>query len=115
MPNKQAVKKAITVATGVLALWGYFPGKALRMVGDLPKGVMAQWRRWCLDPEYAVGAEGDAVRNTESIHSFYTGAPRTLKRIAPRDIGVARIGHFGFFRTAFESSLWQPHLLPELG
>lgn len=46
---------------------------------------------------------------------FYTCAPRTLKRIAPRDIGVARIGHFGFFRAAFESSLWRPHLLLELG
>ena len=163
VPNKHSVAKAVTVATGsgywlenvpslrlkVWWLWyvltpialrvcGYFPGRALRKVGDLPKGVMAQWRRWCLDPEYAVGAEGDAVRaeyaavrapivsisfeddemmsarNTESIHSFYTSAPRTLKRIAPRDIGVARIGHFGFFRAAFEFSLWRPHLLPEL-
>jgi predicted alpha/beta hydrolase len=163
VPNKHSVAKAVTVATGsgywlenvprlrlkVWWLWyvlapvalgvcGYFPGRALRKVGDLPKGVMAQWRRWCLDPQYAVGAEGEAVRaeyaavrapivsisfsddemmsarNTESIHSFYTGAPRTMKRIAPRDVGVARIGHFGFFRAAFESSLWRPHLLPEL-
>jgi predicted alpha/beta hydrolase len=78
------------------------------MVGDLPKGVMAQWRRWCLDPQYAVGAEGDVVRaeyaavrapivsisfsddemmsarNTESIHSFYTGAPRSSPRSGGR-------------------------------
>jgi predicted alpha/beta hydrolase len=163
VPNKHSVAKAVTVATGsgywlenvpslrlkVWWLWyvltpialgvcGYFPGRALRKVGDLPKGVMAQWRRWCLDPEYAVGAEGDAVRaqyaavrapivslsfsddemmsarNTESIHSFYTGAQRTMKRIAPRDVGVARIGHFGFFRAALESSLWRSHLQPEL-
>jgi predicted alpha/beta hydrolase len=163
VPNKHSVAKAVTVATGsgywlenvpslrlkVWWLWyvltpialgvcGYFPGRALRKVGDLPKGVMAQWRRWCLDPEYAVGAEGEAVRaeyaavrapivslsfsddemmsarNTESIHSFYTGAQRTMKRIAPRDVGVARIGHFGFFRAALESSLWRSHLLPEL-
>jgi predicted alpha/beta hydrolase len=163
VPNKERVTKAVTVATGsgywrettpgirsrawwlffvvtppALALWGYFPGKTLRKVGDLPKGVMEQWRRWCLDPQYAVGAEGEAVRaayaavrspivslsfsddemmsarSTESIHGFYTGASRKMKRIAPRDIGVARIGHFGFFRSAFESSLWRPHLLPEL-
>jgi predicted alpha/beta hydrolase len=163
VPNKEFITKAITVATGsgywrentprirpmawwlwfvvtppALALWGYFPGKALRKVGDLPKGVMAQWRRWCLDPEYAVGAEGDAVRaqyaavrtpivslsfaddemmslrNTESIHGFYAAAPRKMKRIAPRDIGAPRIGHFGFFRSAFEASLWRRHLLPEL-
>ena len=163
VPNNKAVKKAITIATGsgywlqnvpslrlkvwwlwfvlvplALPLFGYFPGRALRKVGDLPKGVMAQWRRWCLNAEYAVGVEGDAVRaayaavrapivslsfaddemmsaaNTESIHGFYSGAPRTMKRIAPQDIGVQRIGHFGFFRAAFESSLWRGHVLPEL-
>ena len=37
-----------------------------------------------------------------------------MKRIAPRDIGVESIGHFGFFRAAFEPTLWRPHLLPEL-
>src|SRR5690606_6760905 len=45
-----------------LKLFGYFPGRRLRKVGDLPRGVMAQWRRWCLDPEYLVGVEGEAVR-----------------------------------------------------
>jgi predicted alpha/beta hydrolase len=163
VPNHERVTKVVTIATGsgywrettpsirprawwlffvvtppALALCGYFPGRALRKVGDLPKGVMQQWRRWCLDPEYSVGAEGEAVRaeyaavrtpitslsfaddemmsarNTESIHGFYSGASRKMKRIAPRDIGAARIGHFGFFRAAFESSLWRPHLLPEL-
>lgn len=157
------VRKAITVATGSgywlenvpslrfkvwwlwyvlvplsLPLFGYFPGKALRKVGDLPKGVMVQWRRWCLDPDYAVGVEGEAIRaqyaavrtpivslsfsddelmsarNTESIHGFYAGAPRKMKRIAPQDIGAARIGHFGFFRSAYEGSRWREHLLPEL-
>jgi predicted alpha/beta hydrolase len=163
VPNQNLLTKAVTVATGsgywrentrgirpkawwlwfvvtppALALWGYFPGRALRKVGDLPKGVMAQWRRWCLDPEYAVGAEGDEVRaqyaavrtpivslsfsddemmsarNTESIHGFYAAAPRTMKRIAPQDIGAPRIGHFGFFRSVFEPSLWRDYLLPEL-
>ena len=163
VPNRASIQKAVTIATGsgywrensprirpmawwlwfvltplVLPLCGYFPGKTLRKVGDLPKGVMEQWRRWCLDPEYAVGAEGKSMRaqyasvrtpivslsfsddemmslrNTESIHGFYSGAPRTMKRLAPQDIGAKRIGHFGFFRSAFEGSLWRQHLLPEL-
>jgi predicted alpha/beta hydrolase len=163
VPNRERVAKAITIATGSgywrensprirpMAWWlwfviaplalrvcGYFPGKALRKVGDLPKGVMQQWRRWCLDPEYAVGAEGETVRaqyaavrtpivslsfaddemmsarNTESIHGFYSGAQRKMKRIAPQDIGARRIGHFGFFRSSFENTLWRAHLLPEL-
>ncbi len=113
-----------------LPLFGYFPGRALRKVGDLPAGVMRQWRRWCLDRDYLVGVEGDAVReryrairtpilslsftddelmsrsNIESLHSFYAGAPRELRRIAPRDIGQKKIGHFGFFRRRGADALW---------
>ena len=163
VPNRHRVAKMITVATGsgywlhnaprVLAtvwwLWfvlvpvavrlaGYFPGRRLRKVGDLPRGVIEQWRRWCLDREYAVGAEGPEVRglyaavdvpvvslsftddeymsarNIASIHGFYTGAAVTLKRFAPADIDVRRIGHFGFFKASFERTLWREHVLPEL-
>ena len=126
------------IAPLAVRVFGYFPGRRLRKVGDLPRGVMEQWRRWCLNREYAVGAEGGRVRalyasldlpivslsftddeymsarNTESIHGFFVNAPRTMIRIAPRDIGAARIGHFGFFRPAFEDSLWKSRLLPEL-
>ena len=99
---------------------------------------MAQWRRWCLDPEYAVGAEGAAVReryaavrsplvaisftddeymserNTASLHGFYRNAPQVARRISPADAGVPRIGHFGFFRGALAEPLWRRYLLPEL-
>jgi len=37
---------------------------------------------------------------------FYAAAPKRMDRIAPGDIGVRRIGHFGFFRKPFESTLW---------
>jgi predicted alpha/beta hydrolase len=111
-------------------LFGYFPGKRLGMVGDLPRGVIRQWRRWCLDPEYAVGAEGPEVRelfsavalpitalsftddemmseaSTRSLHGFYTGAAVTHRRVAPADLGVSRIGHFGAFKA--------PELWPRL-
>ncbi len=118
-------------------LLGYFPGRRLNMVGDLPKGVVQQWRRWCLHPEYAVGVEPGAreryaevrtpivslsftddefmsARNTESIHGFYSNAPRTMVRIAPEEAGVKRIGHFGFFRPEQEEPLWNRYLRPAL-
>jgi predicted alpha/beta hydrolase len=163
VPNRERVSRVITVATGsgywrentaslrrtswwlwfVVAplsvrLFGYFPGRRLRKVGDLPRGVMEQWRRWCLNPEYAVGVEGEAaralyaavrtpivslsftddefmsLRNTESIHGQYANARRTMKRIAPKEIGEKRIGHFGFFKPKFEHSLWRNYLLPEI-
>ncbi|AVP58832.1 alpha/beta hydrolase family protein [Pulveribacter suum] len=111
-------------------LCGYFPGKRLRAVGDLPAGVALQWRRWCLHPRYSVGAEGapaqssyEAVRfpihawsmtddelmtlaGTESLLALYAHAPRQIERIAPQDGRAPRIGHFGFFRDRFARTLW---------
>lgn len=121
-----------------LKLCGYFPGKRLRKIGDLPRGVMAQWRRWCLNPEYAVGAEGAAVRaayaavnvpvtsisftddeymsarNVESLHGFYANARQRRVRLDPAQLGMKRIGHFGFFRSSAEAPLWRSYLLPTL-
>jgi predicted alpha/beta hydrolase len=111
-------------------LFGYFPGKRLRKVGDLPRGVIMQWRRWCLDPRYHVGAEGEPLRSqfeqvrfpvvalsmtddelmtergTRVLVDCYPNAPRRIERIAPADVSAKRIGHFGFFRDQFQSSLW---------
>jgi predicted alpha/beta hydrolase len=155
IPNRECIDRVITIATGsgywrenswqtrrfVWWLWyvaaplamsvaGYFPGKRLRKVGNLPRGVMEQWRRWCLDREYVVGVEGDSVRRSyasvrtpmlslsftddemmseqsiSSLHGLYANAPIEYRRIAPREIGVKRIGHFGFFRPQFEQTLW---------
>jgi predicted alpha/beta hydrolase len=120
-----------------LALLGYYPGRRLRLLGDLPPAAMAQWRRWCLDPEYAVGVEGEraralyaavrtpitslsftddeylSARNIEALHQQYTGAPRRMLRISPAERGLSRIGHLGFFRPGQER-LWQDLVLPEL-
>lgn len=111
-------------------LCGYFPGRKLKKVGDLPAGVMLQWRKWCLDPLYSVGAEGEGARlayaqatfpvlalsitddelmtwrGTQNLINLYTGAARSFERITPADLGVKRIGHFGFFRQQFSQSLW---------
>jgi predicted alpha/beta hydrolase len=155
IPNRHRIDRIVTVATGsgywienswptkrvVWWLWfvvvpialrvvGYFPGKRIRKVGDLPKGVMAQWRRWCLAREYVVGAEGEAVRaayasvrtpimslsftddemmserGVRSMHDLYRAAPVEYRRISPQEVGAAQIGHFGFFRPQFEQTLW---------
>jgi predicted alpha/beta hydrolase len=155
IPNRERIDRVVTVATGsgywlenawrtksmVWWLWffvvpialrvaGYFPGKRLRKVGNLPRGVMAQWRRWCLSREYVVGAEGEHVREAyasvrapmlslsftddelmsargiRSLHGLYTNAPVEYRRISPLDVGATRIGHFGFFRPQFERTLW---------
>jgi predicted alpha/beta hydrolase len=110
------------------AVFGYFPGRRLRKIGDLPRGVVMQWRRWCLNPRYNVGAEGAderfaqvrfpilalsmtddelmTERGTQTLVGFYANAPRRIERIAPADVQARRIGHFGFFREQFRATLW---------
>ncbi|MBU4422741.1 MAG: alpha/beta fold hydrolase [Gammaproteobacteria bacterium] len=111
-------------------LCGYFPGRALKKVGDLPFGVILQWRRWCLHPAYSVGAEGAAVaqsygavrfpvlalsmaddelmtlRGTHNLVNLYANTERRVESISPAELKVRRIGHFGFFRDQFRQSLW---------
>jgi predicted alpha/beta hydrolase len=142
--NAQPLRRKVWLFWWVMAplltpMFGYFPGRALGMVGDLPRGVIEQWRRWCLDPDYCVGAEGETVRarfdavtapltsisftddemmsaaNISSLHGFYRNAPRSMKRLAPFDHGLARVGHFGFFRPEIGRVLWVSQLAPELG
>ena len=111
-------------------LCGYFPGRALKKVGDLPSGVILQWRRWCLHPTYSVGAEGAAVaqsygavrfpvlalsmaddelmtlRGTHNLVNLYANTESRVESISPAELKVRRIGHFGFFRDQFRQSLW---------
>jgi predicted alpha/beta hydrolase len=111
-------------------LFGYFPGRSLRKVGNLPAGVVLQWRRWCLNPRYSVGAEGEPARRayasarfpvlalsiaddelmtlqgTHSLMKLYENAPRQVERIAPAELALRRIGHFGPFRREQEDKLW---------
>ena len=161
--NRERITKAITIAAGsgywlenspqlkkrawllwyfvapiATRLFGYFPGKRLNMVGDLPEGVITQWRKWCLHPDYMVGVEGEPVRalfssvvmpitslsftddelmsenNIRSLHGFYSAAEIDMIRISPDMIGEKKIGHFGFFKVCFKETLWQPYLLTEL-
>jgi len=140
--NTQELKRVVWLMWYVITplltpVFGYFPGARLNMVGDLPKGVVEQWRKWCLHPDYAVGAEGPDVQalydsvtqpvsilsftddeymsaeSTASLHAFYRSAPQEHRRLNPAELGIKRIGHFGFFRRAMADVLWEKYLLPE--
>jgi predicted alpha/beta hydrolase len=107
---------------------GYFPGAKIGMIGDLPGGVMKQWRRWCLDPDYLVGVEPGAreayararfpilslaiaddwmmpERNIESLQAHFGTRDREVRRIT-RAIAGGPVGHLGFFRRRYRGTLW---------
>ncbi|MDX1756219.1 MAG: alpha/beta hydrolase [Marinobacter sp.] len=121
----------------VVPVAGYFPGDRLNIMCDLPKGVMMQWRKWCLHPRYVVGVEGEALaqrfasvdipitalrfsddemmsrRSIETLHGFFTGAPKKMVTIEPADIGQKRIGHIGWHKNRYRA-LWERYILDEL-
>lgn len=116
--------------------YGYFPGKKIGAIGDLPKAAAFEWRSWCLNPRYAAGAHPNnqaryslfqkpmtsiafsddemiSLDNVKVLNSSFDQAQVNLRLIEPHAFGAKRIGHLGFFRKEHQA-LWQQILLPEL-
>ncbi|MFN0183987.1 MAG: alpha/beta fold hydrolase [Aquabacterium sp.] len=118
----------------VLATLGWFPGRRLGIMDDMPGGALRQWMRWCRSPHYLMsegGAERRAryaafrqpllvvgftddefmsERSTRALTEWYTGAQTDWRRVAPADIGVPRIGHF----DAYKARIGRERLWPQL-
>jgi predicted alpha/beta hydrolase len=108
--------------------FGYLPGWT-GIKEDLPDGVAREWAAWCRRREYLLtghperragfdrfdrpilsyGFSDDPYAPRPAIEgllAFYRNTPATHREIAPRDLGVPAIGHFGFFREAVGAALW---------
>jgi len=118
----------LVLAPLMLASLGYWPGR-LGVGHDLPPGVVRDWRRWSLLPEYLfddpnIDAGGRAACRGRVLSNSITddrgfappaAAAHLLSRIGaayiahrifkPAYADVRRIGHFGFFRQQ-TSILW---------
>jgi predicted alpha/beta hydrolase len=129
-PSRRLAPLMLHLAGPLLTpLLGYFPGRALRMVADLPAPVMRQWSRWCRHPGFAWGCEPALV--LPSLHSarfsiaafsftddeamteactrqLLAALPNTtstLRVLAPAELGLRAIGHVGAFRRD-AAALW---------
>ena len=114
---------------------GYFPGKRLGWVEDLPRGVANEWsfRRARLEqsfpraeretllarfaavraPILAIGLTDDEFATPSAIRralAYYTHAARQQVELAPRDLGFASIGHFGLFHSRHREGFWRSSL-----
>lgn len=115
------------VVPGVASTLGYLPG-SLGIGEDLPAGVAREWAAWCRTPGYVVGGNNAGRRAlyrrveapilafgfddddyappaaVSALLALYENA--TVRR---RQVSRAehRVGHFGFFRERFRSTLWR--------
>jgi predicted alpha/beta hydrolase len=112
-------------------MMGYYPGKVLNVFWDLPKGVALEWAKWCRNrkgmfgfhsdrplnnikaPLLAIGFSDDLIAPLQPMHALlqkYTQAAVTHWQYSPHEVGVKKLGHFGFFRAKFKNLLWEPVL-----
>lgn len=110
-------------------LFGRLPGWAYGG-GDLPAGVAEEWARWGRHPDYILsyrpgmraafaeltaplliyGIANDRFappRAVDAIASWYSGAQRRRRLLAPDAANPAPIGHFDFFDRRFMTTLWR--------
>lgn len=113
------------------ALCGYFPGRRLGWLEDLPAGVAYEWsfRRARFElshpapereevllrfaavtaPILAIAVLDDELGTPAAVQrtlSYYKGAPQTLALLEPQRLGEDRIGHFALFHDRFRSGFW---------
>lgn len=118
------------------AVTGYFPGRRLNWLEDLPDGVAYQWGRGRpelegrLDPAaraeiharfaavrapiLAIGVTDDLFGTQPAIsraHGYYSGAELTKVMLAPHDLAVESIGHFDLFHARHAPGFWLDTLL----
>ena len=109
-------------------LCGYYPGRKLKLLGDLPAPVMRQWTRWCKQREYMLGVHPEFAEKfadvsipvtsvsftddetmseaaTKHLESWYTGTEIAPKRYRPEEVGVSAVTHMGVIRDR-NSATW---------
>ncbi|MDQ0124414.1 putative alpha/beta hydrolase [Pseudomonas lini] len=114
-------------------VYGYFPGKRLGWLEDTPAGVVRDWStpttRYETRPSgrliianagglpfasvtaktLAISISDDpygTIPAIERLLGYFSNSTNTHLRIAPKDIGEEEVGHFAFFRSPYQATLW---------
>jgi predicted alpha/beta hydrolase len=114
---------------GFTAAVGRFPGAWIG-TANLPANIARSWARWGRSPHYVCDRRGRPLRPhnddvafpirwmsflddpiaplgaVEALRCYYPKAAVERRHLAPADLGVESIGHFGFFRKSMPRSAW---------
>jgi predicted alpha/beta hydrolase len=125
------VLKWHVVMPALTAVLGYFPGRRLGWLEDLPAGVANEWsfRRAAMEDSYpaherallkerfaavraqilAVGTTDDEYGTPQAIArglGYYRGAERAQVLLSPAKLGAQAIGHFDLFHARHAETFW---------
>jgi len=115
----------------ITAFCGYFPGRRLGWLEDLPRNVANEWsfrrRRFELNhprnerkdalcrmaavkaPILAIAVSDDELGTVPAVRralTYYTGAQHGVVLLKPADFGREAIGHFALFHDSHASGFW---------
>jgi predicted alpha/beta hydrolase len=109
---------------------GYAPGWT-GLGEDLPKGVFLQWTSWVNSPRYlfddkSLAGLGNFAKYIGALRALclsddpwatrpavellcngYSATKPEIITVAPADVCVTKLGHFGFFRPDHRDTLWR--------
>ena len=113
-------------------LFGYYPGKSIGIVDNLPRSVVTEWRRWGIKKAYFMDFYTKAEYHFDTLTApmrmySFTNDPFASKKGVDwlaqqyKNAKVERIhfdrgsdgkrpGHFGFFKEEFANDFWKPTL-----
>jgi predicted alpha/beta hydrolase len=118
------------VGAPLTRLLGYAPGWS-GLGEDLPKNVFQEWVGWVMSPHYMFDdPKLSSLKNFPNYHramralclsddpwatraavellcAGFTSIKPEILTVTPADAGVAKIGHFGFFRPEHRDTLWR--------
>ncbi|WP_405029292.1 alpha/beta fold hydrolase [Neorhizobium sp. SHOUNA12A] len=120
------------VMPALTAIFGYFPGKRLGWLEDLPAGVANEWsfRGARMELTHPAEERSDVLRRFEAVTApilavtmsdddigtvaairrtlgYYRNAQVTQVLLNPEDYGLAAIGHFSLFHSRHRQGFWQ--------
>lgn len=111
-------------------LFGYFPSRWFGLGRSIPLDVARQWAHWGRHPRYVVGRMSEVERAgyeryagrlrsvtagddwiaperaARALLDLYPAARREFRLVAPEEVGLREIGHFGYFRESLCGKVW---------
>jgi predicted alpha/beta hydrolase len=115
----------------ITLVFGYFPGRRLGWLEDLPAGVANEWsfKRARTERSYpsssraavlqcfasfrapilAIVVSDDELGTAQAIRrtlTYYSGSDRSEVLVSPHTYNVDSIGHFGLFHARFANTFW---------
>ncbi|QNL51825.1 alpha/beta hydrolase [Olivibacter sp. SDN3] len=116
-------------------LTGYIKAKQFGLMEDLPKNVVYEWRDWLEKEDYFFDKKfygktvpigqfknykfpihtywtaDDTISNEKNTKAFWkhinSEKEISFTKLTPREFGLGKIDHFGFFKRVMKDRLWQ--------